>query len=287
VDIKPVLQYASDVVDSWLEGYRERTRDFQRRVRLAEPAFLAVCEALLAYDPPRGAELWRALRATMATRYIGAAGIDELLHLVFRAPESPAVAELRDETIDLTRCHTDRALFDVAVAASYDGKAAWLTAVIEADRNSPFVWRQKRGALLSGFTVGNESPVAGAWPEGEVRTSHVALHRKAARLRWIEACAHHWWRACVAAPDPIQAYAAWVLFLRSADSRSYIWMRESVDGSKTEHGLIHLKAAHLHLNRSELKRAMEKRLERADTRFLDQDTTYGVGPWGKVSDGIR
>jgi hypothetical protein len=28
---------------------------------------------------------------------------------------------------------------------------------------------------------------------------------------------------------------------------------------------------------------MEKHFERADKKFLDHDTVYGVGPWGKVS----
>jgi hypothetical protein len=86
LDMDPVVRYASDMVDPWLEGYREVTTDFRRRVRLAETAFLALCEALLIHDAARGAELWHSLRATMATRYLGAAGIDELLHIAFRAP---------------------------------------------------------------------------------------------------------------------------------------------------------------------------------------------------------
>ncbi|MBH5396444.1 hypothetical protein HZZ13_01265 [Bradyrhizobium sp. CNPSo 4010] len=86
VDMDPVIQHASDIIDHWLEGSRDISTDFRRRVRLAETAFLALCEALLIQEPTRGAALWRALRMTVTTRYIGPAGIDELLHIVFRVP---------------------------------------------------------------------------------------------------------------------------------------------------------------------------------------------------------
>jgi hypothetical protein len=234
--MEPVLQHASDLLDRWLEGCRERTNDFRRRVRLAETAFLALCEALLVRDPARGVELWHALRATMATRYVGAAGVDELLHMVFRAPDSIPVAELRDEVISLPRCHTDRGLFDIAVVASYNGKTAWLSATAEADRKT------------GGF-------------------------------RWSEACAHHWWRAYLDARDTVEAYAAWILFLRSADRRAWVWMREDVEARNSSGSVLELKLAHVQLNRAELKQAMEKRLDKADEKFLDDDIVNGIGPW--------
>ncbi len=69
-----VLRHVPEMVDRWLEGYHDLTMDFRRRVCLAETAFLSLCEVLLAQDPPRGVSLWRALSATMTTRYIGGAG---------------------------------------------------------------------------------------------------------------------------------------------------------------------------------------------------------------------
>jgi len=100
-DFEPVLLHASDMVDHWLEGFLTLTADFRRRVHLAEGAFLALCEALLDYDPMRGAQLWRALHTTMTMRHIGVASVEELLHMVFRAPDSPAINELREELIEL------------------------------------------------------------------------------------------------------------------------------------------------------------------------------------------
>lgn len=280
-DLEPVLRHAPDMVNQWLEGFRERTTDFRRRVRLADAAFLALCEVLLTYDPLRGADLWRALRATVRTRYVGAAGVEDLLHMVFRVPDSPAVIALREELVELERCHTDQALFEVAVAASYNGKADWLATIIEADRASARVWRRKRGVVLAGFSANNTLPVAHAWPDGEIRTGHAELDRKSARFRWIEACARHWWRLYLEAHEPTEAYAAWVLFLRSADRRAWIWMRADVQAANDTGALFKLKLSHAQLNRAKLKRMMEKRTDKLDKSFLDRQIAAGVGPWGK------
>jgi hypothetical protein len=280
-DFEPVLRHAAGMVDLWVEGFSDLTEAFRRRVHLAEAAFLALCEALLAHDPVRGTQLWHALRATVTTRYIGAAGVEDILLMVFRAPDSLEVNTLREELVRLEHCNADQALFDLAIAASFNGKTDWLTTVIEADRAAAIVWRRRRGAVLSGFTVNNRLPVAGAWPEGQIRTSYADLDRKSARFRWIEACARHWWQIYLAAREPIEAYAAWTLFLRSADRRAWIWMREDVQAAKDTSEFFNLKLSHEKLNRWKLKRAMEKRAENFDKNFLDRRTVDGIGPWGK------
>jgi hypothetical protein len=122
-----------------------------------------------------------------------------------------------------------------------------------------------------------------AWPEGEIRTSYADLRRKAAGFRWTEACAHHWWRAYLAAQDADEAYAAWVLFLHSVDRRAWTWMREDIEAQKDGgDNLLNVKLMHVRLNRSELRRAMEKHLDKPDKKFLDRDIVAGVGPWKNV-----
>jgi hypothetical protein len=203
--------------------------------------------------------------------------------MVFRVPDSPAVLALREELVRLNYCNTDQALFDLAIAASYNGKSDWLGGIIEADHASALVWKRKRGTMLSGFTVNNTLPVTGAWPEGEIRTAYAGLDCKSARLRWMEACARHWWQAYLAASNPTEAYAAWVLFIRSADRRAWIWMREDVQRATHAGSFFDLKLSHAELNRSHLKRAMEKPGGNLDKSFLNHKIVDGVGPWGKAA----
>ena len=276
-DFVPVLQHAPDIVEQWLEGCTEVSTDFQHRIFFAGRAYIALCEALLAHDPERGAPLWKTLRATM----IGAGGVEDLLHMVFRVPDSPAVKALRKELVELEHCHTDQALFNLAIAATYNGKEDWLAALIEKDQVSKFAWRRKRAAVLAGFTVNNTLPVEDAWPSGEIKTDYAHLAQKAARYRWAEACARHWWRAYIASSDPTEAYAAWVLFLSSADRRCWAWMNQDIKAAQESDDFFKLKMIHARLNQRRLENALKKREDKLDKNFLDRRVFEGVGPWPK------
>ena len=255
-DFGPVLSLAPEMVDRGLDGCAERSDDFRRRLRLAEGTYLSLCEALLTSEPARGTELWRALRSTMTTRYIGAAGVEELLHIAFRAPHSPAVEVLRRELLDPLECGSDQALNDLAFVATLNGNAGWLQSAIDSDSSSPVAWRCKRGLMLSGFTAGNRLPVEGAWPDGQVTSDHADLRRRSARDRWTEGCARHWWQIYLAAADVKSAYAAWILFRNAADRRAQIWMRQDIKDQNDKGSFFESKLAHVCLNRSSLERAM-------------------------------
>ena len=240
---------------------------------------MALCEALLTHDPERGSRLWRVIQMTVTTRYIGEAGVDEVLHMVFRAPDSTAVAKLRKEITLLKDCDTDRALFDLAIAASHSGKIQWFKTVIKEDRLSPYAWRRKRAAVLEGFSTNNALPIRDAWPSGELKTPSARLTQISARSKWIEACARHWWRIYLEALNPDESYAAWVLFLRSADRRVFVWMQEEIDAAGGLNDFLALKVAHVRLNRDNLKRALKKREEKFDQNFLYRKARKGIGPW--------
>ena len=280
-DFGPVLQHAPDIVEQWLEGYSgpEPTAEFQRRVRLAEGAFLALCEALLEHDPERGSRLWHVLRVTMTTRYLGKAGVDDLLHMVFRAPDSPAVAKLRKEIIELEYCNTDQGLFDIAIAAAENGKIDWLDTIIREDQASQYEWRRKRAMVLQGFRANNTLPIREAWPAGKLKTNGAWLAWTSARSQWIKACARHWWQLYLDAPNPVEAYAAWVLLLRSADRRILVSIQEDIVAAGGMNDFVNLKRAHFHLNKKNLKRALKKREDKFDQNFLHRKIKRGIGPW--------
>src|SRR5690606_33080762 len=93
------------------------------------------------------------------------------------------------------------------------------------------------------------------------------------------ACAVHWWHAYVDATDPETAYAAWVLFLACADRRAHISMSRRPISDDAP--LPILKRAHIAANRRRLERAMTKREQSIERRFLRRDVVRGIGPWVK------
>jgi hypothetical protein len=268
----------------WLEGAHEGTEDFHRRVILAESAFMALCEALLRLYPDRGVPLWHALRHTLTTRIIGKAKIDDMIHMAFRAPDSPAVANLRAELMSLNFCRTDKDLFDLALAANLNGHSEWLNAAIAQDVASPFAWRRKRAVVLEGFTTNNALPQHQAWPDAPLRTDFDQMRNRSARFRYAEACAHHWWLSYLAAPDAEAAYAAWILFARAADRRAWVWLRRDADAAKSSDQFSEKKITHALLNRDDLIRTMDKREEKLEKTFLGREIKDGIGPWGKIAD---
>jgi hypothetical protein len=278
-DFKPALAHASDIVDTWLEGCGEGNSEFDRRVGLAEGAYLALSEALLIHNPSRGATVWQSTRRALRTHYIGKAGVDEMVHILFRGPDSPETVKLRDELVGLDQCHTDQDLLNVAIAADYNGKSEWLSSVIERDKTSPLAWRRRRSLVLGGFRSHAVLPVPEAWPDGEIRTSHDELRRWCARFRYRAACARHWWRAYLAADNPDTAYAAWILLLHSADRRAWVWMSNEAVLTSDDSAFCRRKINHVELNLSKLRRAMEEQEREMNRKFLNRRIAEELAPW--------
>lgn len=278
-DFKIILDLAPVYVEQWLNGSSGSTAEFEHRVVMAAPLLLALCEVLLVNDPDRGALVWRHLYDTTTTQVVRRIQVVDLIRLAFRVPDSPAVIDLRTKLVEQKHSRSDAALFGIALAASENDKTDWLNEVIENDTASPFVWRQRRATVLEGFRAHNSLPVAEAWPDSELKTTNSRLNWLSARARWIEACARHWWKSYLDASDPATAYAAWVLFLRSADSRCRVWMREDIDAISEKDDFFEVKMTHVRLNRDELNSALKKRAKAFDKNFLYRKITEGIGPW--------
>lgn len=269
-DLLPFLGYAPTTIDAWLEGMEERTADFQRRVRRSEGLYLAICEALLQRDPTRGETLWYALRSALVTTFVGAAEIDKMIHMAFRAegcPEAIRQQILNDAT-------TDHGLLEVVVAAALHNRGNWLSAVVDADASSGVTWRLQRSRRIMAFDPRATDEVP-EWPVGQGESLRISRER--ATDAWIRrgAFARHWWETYWSASSDDEAYAAWILLLKSVDRRGHVWMRVPNDAeTSAPRRLAHFKA-----NRDELQKAMKTQEKNLDREFLGRRVTRAIGPW--------
>ena len=278
-DFSPFIANHRETVMDWIDGYADCSPEFARRVRLAEGAFIAVCDAMFGHDPIVASALWRSLRQTLHTRYIGHGKIDEMIHLVFKHAASPHAAVLLDELYALESCHTDAVLFNLALAAQLNGQSVWLDRMIALDGASDDIWHRQRGQIMRGFRVGNLLP----FPDSgsDVVAPDLRTSRQQKMLRWQhrEACAQHWWAAFWDAGTIEDAYAAWVLFLHAADRRAHCWMIERIKAVSETEPLTKEKLAHFRLNYDRLTRAMEKHEKDMDREFLGRRIKEDIGPW--------
>lgn len=269
-DLLPFVDHAPTAIDAWMAGMEQRTPDFQRRVRRSEGIYVALCEALLQRHPARGEVLWHALRSTLVTSFVGAAGIDKMIHMAFRVENCPEAIRQRI----LADATTDHALFEVVLVAALHGRGEWLSGVVDADESSGVTWRLQRSRKIRAF-----DPVAAGevpeWPIGQGASLRVSRER--ATNAWIRRgmFARHWWETYWSASSDDEAYAAWVLLLRSVDRRGHVWMRIP-DGaeSRAPRRLAHFKA-----NRDELHKAMKSQEKNLDREFLGRRIAAAIGPW--------
>ncbi|UES43657.1 hypothetical protein GFK90_07645 [Roseibium aggregatum] len=277
-DLEPIVRYALSAVVRWLDGVDGPSLDFERRVLLAEGFYIALCEALLVVRPAEGARLWRALRAALRTRFIGAAGVDQLTLMLHRVPTTPDT--LRREQLNLPQTHTDEGLFEVALASRLSGDTTWLEAFIREDEASAETWRRQRGRMLHGFLVTghalNNNDALDEWGSS-LREDR---EQRAERWRRREVFARHWWDRYWSVDTDEEAYAAWVLLLRIVDRRAHAWM-ELPKGMQERHPR---RVAHYRLNHDDLVRAMKKAEKKLDREFLGRPIFDGVHPWLKRPD---
>src|SRR5690606_17546492 len=140
-------------------------------------------------------------------------------------------------------------------------------------------WRQQRAEVLRGFLAGNVLPVDDAWPEGQSRSWAQDVRRGAARLRYLEACAHHWWREYWRRDAPEQAFAAWILFQQCADRRAECWMRQEADAATLDEAQRARKRRHWAVNRPRWKNGADKSSLSLQRTFLRRRTEDMVWPW--------
>ena len=280
-DIDDCLVDNPEFVSNLLDGMELRSKDFRKRVQRAEMFFLAFCESLLKTNPEMGCRLWKALREVVHARYTGAANVSEMLHIIFRIPEGLHVESLRFELLGLSCCNTDKQLFEIALAAQYNGRESWLAAQIDQDRSSQVAWKIRRSYVLEAFTIGNPISLSDAWPCGPTTSEMAELRHWSARQRLQEAFSRHWWQEFVTAPDYLAAYRAWILFLKSSDRRAYIFLRNAASLLEDESEFGRRKWAHLKLNKHNMERAFEENEKNLDERFLHRSVSTEIPPWRK------
>jgi hypothetical protein len=275
-DLAPLLTHAAPFVDRWLEGMQSQSLEFKRRVRLAEGFYLALTEALLRVDLERGTLLWVAVRASMHTKFIDAAGLDKMVTILLRAPADDRIDELVRDLVEPRLGHSDDLLLDFSVAAAAAGRGQLLTTISEADRRSGIVWRLERAKTLMAFAPGEGA--SAVFPDGRTTDTE---RRDAAwgERRYRDTAARHWWNAFWSASSGEEAYASWILLEATVDRRAIEWTTREWPGAQANHPLMDRKRAFAINRRNDLKRAAEDTDKKLGRTLFGRDIVNDIYPW--------
>lgn len=189
--------------------------------------------------------------------------------------------ELLIEFYAIEALNSDKALFELSIAAHLNERRDWLDTILSQDLASGITWRKQRAEKLKGFVAGNVLPVSDAWPDGPIQDQPEQRKVNAAIWRHKEACAKYWWEKYWQSSSDDDAYAAWVLFLDVVDRRAYVWMNiEEIKYNKTLPNIKH-RLTHFYCNFTNLKSAMRDQERKLDSEFLGRKIVDSVGPWRK------
>lgn len=279
-NFEPVLKHCPHVVETWLKGLESSSSDFIRRVRLAEGFFVALCEALMKKDPPRGIPLWRFLREHLITGFIGCAGIDRLVFALFTAQPCVEVDTVLEEIYCIDEARNDDDLMDLVVAARLSGRVDWLRQMLSRDTESSCPMHRQRAAFLEPLLLCPAISGDEDWPEGEAASKFDNIREESWMLAQREAFAAHWLQKFAEADTVVSAHACWRLFKACADRRAWIWMSRICESHATRDG--HLEAVKQKLIEQEehnLKNAIEENEKSWSNNFAWRRYPKSLMPW--------
>ena len=280
-DFDPILDLCPHTVDRWLEGLEsESKKDFARQVGLAEGFYVALCEALLQRDPPRGIALWRGLRKCLRTRFIGHAGIDRLIQALFAAPPCAEVESVMEEIFGIDETRNDEDLMNLIMAARHSDRTDWLRRMVERDEKSRCPAHQRRAVFLKPVLSVPEITGDAKWPSGVATGVLDPIHESAWILGQREAFARHWLRHYAEATTPEAAHACWRLFTACADRRARTWMRSVYESHMaTGDRLDAAKRRFAEHEAFNLKHAMTENEKSWSKTFAGRNLTRALRPW--------
>ncbi|MER8824742.1 hypothetical protein NKH70_34545 [Mesorhizobium sp. M0991] len=246
-----------------------QSADNLNQLAVHEPGLLYPMVSVgLKCDPIRFASIWRNLLSTRHhTVYRTNLGSDWLLTMPF-ACTSPKGWALQIEAFDF--CENDRELLDCTLHAETPDLQQRLIGWTISEAQSPSIWRRGRAMIVRGY-LGLSSPRVEDLERLDIQASWLGnVWRYAEGWRERRRSIVHWLEQFRSADNGISASADFELLKSSADRR--VW--RMLDGCK----LNHHSQIIFERQRSELKRAIEKREKDMGEKFLDQKLVDGLWP---------
>jgi len=274
--LRKIVKRESSLVKGWVRLAVEDQDAYSPLFKSCHMMFETLSEVLLEVDPTQGWLLFKALldHRGNARTVDSPTDVDVLAFTLFRVPASDQCEVLLREWLE--SCTTDKALFELTLAALATRKGERLCSLIRQGLSSQGPVKGGAALMLAGFAAHDSS---GALLESVHLNSDGWLHevRNIARRHFErDHWAQEWFRRFATKSDIEESFAAFRLFLRCVERRYWTW-KDSVLGSARMRPsrLWYLKG-----NRDQIDNAIEENEKGLEKRFLGYEITEGkVHPW--------
>lgn len=273
--LRAITRRSPEVVDEWVNLAVDPGNKYL--VRFCHMMLESLCEALLDTDPEKGGGLFH--RLVDQRRHVGTVDnlleVDVLALTLFRVSQSEHVESLLREWY--TDCTKDKALFELALAASAVHNDERLSALIQQNLSSPVPVKKAAALALAGFAVHGMRAATllesvEVHPEGWLHEIRKWARQHLERDRWGQ----EWFRRFVESPSTEESFAAFRLFLRCVDRRYWIWGNDILKRTRLKSG----RRIYLAANRDRIEKAIKENEKELEKRFLGREIPEGkVHPW--------
>jgi hypothetical protein len=264
------------MIDAWIEQLES---DTLLRVQ-AGSFYIALLEVLAKREEWHGSvqRIYRALKsAGTLTRFIdGETQLDLLDCAVFSALESESLRPVWIERFDSCTCDKDLLEFALLIRRNgrANGCAGWLKRHLDGMLASEMLFERAKAIALKGFIEQDEDVFGPGDDQDDL--AWVDEVRRTARTRVrAERFARYWFSRFCTADGLVDAWAAYRLFIMSADRRCLLWchhdLRELRAGSRKE--------AFFATNIQRLLNICRENEKKLAETFLNCKVTESLAPW--------
>lgn len=279
--IGAVVVHRPDLVEKWVDWLTQNPSAGWDTLEF----YGVLSSALAATSPDRAADIVRSLRRGAWTVRVvyGPLDVDSVTWLALQLPSTQTVDALREEILE--EADTDEFVFQIALAAQVHGSIGWLHRVIRRDVKARGLRTPARALTLIGFLDEGEV-LESLRPELRNHTGFLAEVARWAENRLQQnARARGWFSEVLARRDPVEAWAAFRLFLRCVDRRFYLWKQAACDASAD---LPALWRQHIEVNDQDIRRAAEKNEGRlSESLFGHRIARDEIAPWYRTPRAVE
>lgn len=255
------------IIEKWLNAVFDTTSKVHLLL-ICSGFYQSLCSALVKTGDSRGFILWKKIREypDRVNFISNHAGTDLMTCLPFTAMPSLDANKAALELFN--NCCTDTGLLELANAASAYEQQTWIWERCRHLVSLKPLWLRAKGLMFfsladmeSGIdSLMNFADIGGTWVEKLLPTMEY-LHKR-------NRSARHWYNRFLTVLDNDEAFASFLLFLKSTDRRCYLWM-DTLDERALKDNIIAEKRVKFRIiNIDEIKNAIKENEKELDNSFL-------------------
>lgn len=282
--LKEVIEQHPDLVAEWVRAVLEDGSDGMRYLNQTGSFYTALCLALLGRSQDSGVALyWRLQEAGTRVHVIDRdTEIEEVDFALFNASPTDTIQSAWERK--LRQCSTDQELLKVTVLSQYGAAKNWLWSWAAERTNSSVPIEKARAIALLGFLDDQEAREALQQLSQSQPDTWLGKLVKTSIERWDRNMwAKHWFRRFLTHDQDVEAWASFRLFLKSVDSRLWLWQR-GMEDHLGNNRMDMQRRMFLNGNMENVRNSIKKNERKMAERFLGQKIMKNqIWPWMSFS----